>query len=185
MKIHGAASPVMVTARTSTATSAEARDGAPTCLRVPGSYLPAVASSLSVPIIPFDPHNNPFHRCANRLRERAPTVTLPPSGVARNGIRSVTPKPICLTSATKVCPTFQRKQRWGLPAPALPLPYNCQLDKKGHLCIVFKGKARGRLAGSAGKACDSWSQGREFELYVRRRDYLKNKTKHKTKQMLS
>lgn len=36
-------------------------------------------------------------------------------------------------------------------------------------------KMGGQLAGSVGRAYDSWSQGYKFELHIRYRDYLKNK----------
>ena len=43
---------------------------------------------------------------------------------------------------------------------------------------------RGYLAGSVGRASDSWSQGCELEPHVECRDYLKVKLKSKNKNRL-
>ena len=47
-----------------------------------------------------------------------------------------------------------------------------QLHKIGTTFILLKMNMEGLLADSVGEACDSWSQGWEFELHAGCRDYF-------------
>lgn len=108
--------------------------------KAPQQFLPVAASSLTMAITPFNPHNNPFHRRGNRLREHVPSHTYSQAREPETESRSVTPKPMSLALPPKCIRCFSGSRNRISQACALPLPCKCQLDKKGHLNVAFKGK---------------------------------------------
>lgn len=101
---------MMVTARTVTAMSTGAGDGAPVCLTAPRGYLPGVASSPTMAIFPIQssqPSISQTWKQAQRASEHR--LTAPQCSQEPNPVCD--PKANVLNSATKVRPILQRKQK--------------------------------------------------------------------------
>lgn len=105
-----------------------------------------VASSLTMAITPFSPHNNPFHRRGNRLREHVASHTSHQARKPGTESRSVAPEPASLTLPPKCIQCSTGSRNGVYPACALPLPCSCQLDKKASACGVWRKRLPSRLA---------------------------------------